>query len=266
MKRQQTSVWMRRFVLLLSVFMSGVGTPAAETGTDNASRDLSKEKPVFVNLVPRERAVLSAEVMSTVTRIHKELGEIFKAGEPLIELDSTVYAANRDKARAQVETARAQLESKQSLLVDGGVSTVEVEAARLNLATARANLILAQKEVDDCTLKAPYDGRVVRVLVNRYETVQPGQKLIEIVNDRVLRAQFLVPSAALKQIAKGASVSITVPEAELKVRGAITHIGAVVDPASSRVKVFAEIANPGRTIRAGMRGYLLLSEIGTGDG
>ncbi len=220
------------------------------------------DRPISVILVPHERATLSAEVPSTVENILKEMGQIFKAGEALIQLDKTIYAANRDKARAQVASAKAQFQSKQNLLVDGGASVTEVETARMDLAVAQANLVLAEKRLSACTIRAPYEGRVVKVHVHKHEVVQPGQKLVDIVDDRVLRAQFLVSSTALPHVKLDATVAIEVFETKSVVQATISHVGAVIDPASSSVKVFAEVANQDRKLRGGMRGTVRLSPRG----
>jgi RND family efflux transporter MFP subunit len=228
-----------------------------------ASRALGEEEPapelpmdIPVILAPHQRAVLSAEVASSVVAIGRELGQPFEKGEMLVQLDATIYEANRDKAAAQVASAKAQLQSKQNLLVDGSASVTEVETARMNLAVARANLIVARKELASCSVVAPFPGRVVEVLVNRHEVVQPGQELIRVVDDSVLRAQFLVPSTLLGELSIGRPVTVEVHETGQQVAGRISHIGGDVDAASSTVKVYAEIPNDAGELRGGMRGSL----------
>jgi len=237
-----------------------VGTTAA--GADDAD-PLPALRDQTVILVPHQKAVLSAEVASIVREMRREMGEIFQKGEPLVLLDDTAYRATRDKTAAQVASAGAQLQSKENLLVDGGASVAEVETARMNLAVAKANKIIAERDLAACTLAAPFSGRVVKVLVNPHEYVQPGQELLEIVDDSILRAQFLLPSKALPRIEKGQPVRIEVHETGAVVSARISHIGAKVDPASSTVKVLAELDNEDRALRAGMRGTLRF--LATGD-
>lgn len=208
--------------------------------------------------VPRHRSLLSSQVASTVLSIRKEMGEPFRKGEVLIELDAVIHRANYERARAELISAEAQLKTKESLLVENSISVSEVENARLAVAVARANLVIAQKQYESCTVVAPYDGRVVSVQVNEHESVQTGRPLIEIVDDRVLLAQFLVPSTRLSDIRLGEEIRMEVVETGGKITGKISHIGAVIDPASSAVKVCAEVMNTENILRGGMRGVLIL--------
>jgi RND family efflux transporter MFP subunit len=227
---------------------------------------LHKLRDLPVILVPHRKAMLSAEVESIVREIRKEMGEIFQEGEALVVLEDSAYRATLDKTSAQVKSAAAQLQSKENLLVDGGASVAEVETARMNLAVAKANKIIAERDLAACTIQAPFAGRVVKAdHVNPHEYVQPGQELLEIVDDSVLRAQFLLPSTALARIRKGMPVRITVHETGETVPARISHIGAKVDPASSSVKVLAELDNEDRSLRGGMRGRLSFVADGADD-
>ncbi len=264
-----TRLRMRPAPIAILWCMAGLSLFAGERGSRGSDGEKPAMRPISVILVPQQQATLSAVVPSVVKDINKEMGQIFKENEELVLLDRTIYEANRDKAQAQQVSASAQVQSKEGLLVDGGASLAEVEAARMNLAVAKANLVLARKQLSSCTISAPYDGRVEKVLVNKHEVVQAGAELIRIVDDRVLRAQFLVGSAMLPRLKIGASVKIHVEEPEQDVIGKISHIGAVIDAASSSVKVFAEVDNRERALRGGARGTLRLVDVeaehATGD-
>lgn len=226
------------------------------------------DEEISVIFAAKNRSILAAEVATTVVEIHKEMGQTFKEGEPLITLDSTKFKANFEKAKAQIKTAEALLASKQSLFIDKQASQVEVENARLQAALAKADYIIANKELQACTVRAPYNGRVVTVYIKQYENVQMAQKLIEVVDDSVLRAQFLIPASYRKYVTIGKPVTITVqPSADetVEVQGTISHVGAVIDPASSTIRVFAEVENAdaedadgAKLLYSGMRGVLPL--------
>lgn len=243
-------------LVILACLVSGIATRRSAGGEARPGWEMPESIPMI--LIPHEEAVLSAAVSSQVVRIHKRIGESFQEGEPLLEFDRTVHEANLAKARAQLTSATTQLKSKESLFTDGTVSAAELAEARMNVEVARAHLVVAERDLGQCVIHAPYTGRVVRELVNRFELVQHGQPVMEIVADHILRAQFLLPSEALAHIALGQAVKVQVHETGTVVPGTVHAIGAVIDPGSGTVRVFAEVENAGQVLRVGMRGRVHL--------
>lgn len=209
---------------------------------------------------PRHRAVLSAEVSATVVRVFKEMGQELKAGAPLIELDAETYQVQAEKAEALLASATAQFEAMENLFKDNSVSSLEFERAKKDLVLARADLRLVQKQLAACTIRGPYDGRLVKALVNEHELVDRGQELLEIVDDRTLLARFLVPSSALGNVRIGQKVQIAVIETKTDVEGIVSHVGAVMEPASGTVEILAEVGNSKGLLRCGMTGRVAVPE------
>ena len=83
------------------------------------------------------------------------------------------------------------------------VSAKELIEAEREAALAGGQRDLAAHEWQACTIRAPYAGRVARVLINEHEFVQRGTPLIEIADDTVLLARFLLPSALYRAVGVG---------------------------------------------------------------
>lgn len=185
------------------------------------------------------------------------------------------------KAQAVLAAARADYEAKEKLFATRSISLRDLEATRRDLRVAEANSALAlattmpeyedskktlaqaqarfkiaEKEMEACTVQAPYKGRVEKVLVNVSELVERGRPLIQVIDDSVLRAKFLAPSVAVQSIRPGMSVGIEVMELGQRITGRISHVSAVLDPASGTFEVYAEVDNPGGTLRSGMTGLI----------
>jgi multidrug resistance efflux pump len=191
-------------------------------------------------------------------------------------------------AQAILDAARANLDATQRLYDDNHASRVDLENAKRDAATAQAeyelvaagatkelrqaerdvviargNREIAADELDACTIEAPYDGRVARVLVNEHELVDRGTPVIEVVDDSVLLARFLLPSSLFRAVRVGQELNLTIDEARENMVVKVSHIAAVLDAASVTFEVYAEVTNPAGKLRAGMNGSLSLSEIGT---
>lgn len=227
---------------------------------DELQLELVPEERFRVILEPRSRTTLSAEIESVVSVITLRLGEPFYEDDLLIQLDDTGFEATFMKAEALLERAKTELEIREELFADQVASELEVVEARAAKISAEADLILAREQLNATKLTAPYQGKVVNVLVEEHEMVRAGTPLIEIVDDTTLIAKMLIPSRYLDRIAFNAELRITLSEREEPVTAIIKRIGAVIDPASSMVKVEAEIDNSDNLLRAGMIGTTSLDE------
>jgi multidrug resistance efflux pump len=192
----------------------------------------------------------------------------------------------RRHAEAVLAAARAKLTATQSLYDDGHASHVDLEDAKRDVATAQAELELAEAatvkesaearreravaqgrlaiaedELGGCVVAAPYAGRVSRVLTHNHEWVERGKPLIEIVDDRVLRAKLLLPSRLFRAVQLKQTLTLHVTETGQSVPATVSHIAAVLDPASTTFEVYAEVDNQDGQLRAGMNGWLHLSAL-----
>ena len=215
-------------------------------------------RKVFVMLHPLKSATLSAEVSSVVKRIHRKMGERFKKGASLIDLNAALYLAENEKADARRIFAVAAYETNGKLYHQKSVSEIEFAKAKADLEIAKANVAIANERLAACSIRAPFSGRVVKLLVNESELVQEAQPLIEIVDDRIIRAKFLAPSLFYGRIRIGQMMDVQVQGLNGRFRSEITHIGSILEPNTMTFQVFARIDNSKRILRAGMTGEILL--------
>ncbi len=117
---------------------------------------------------------LTTRVSGVVESVFVKPGQTVRKGAPLLRLDATVLRARL--AEAAAETARSEadeldarrdFERAQELFNRTVSSTRELEVAttlhartRAALDAARAKQAIAQKNLDDAELKAPFDARV----------------------------------------------------------------------------------------------------------
>ncbi len=248
---------MKRILLLLSAFLA---PPAAAAETPAAVTDLLASDTVAVVLRARQEAVLSAEVDTLVLKIEKEMGRSFAAGEPLMRLDARKYEQSVAKTRAILAAAQAKLKTTEKLYRDGNAREQDYEAARRDVAIAEANLAVAEQELAACTVRAPYPGRVVKVHVDAYNYVEEGDKLLHILDDRVLRAVFLLPDRFYTRVRKGQTLTITLEEDDRPLKVTVTHISPKRDDVLKSFDVFAEVANQDRALQAGTSARLDLKQ------
>ena len=189
------------------------------------------------------------------------MGQAFKKGDVLMRLDDTVYRDNERKAAAKLAEAAAKKRAAEVLFKDNVASISELKEAQAKDAEARSDLTMAQRELDDCTLIAPYHGKVQDVFVELFERVEPGKKLMAILDDSVLLARFLAPSNQLPNVKQGMDINVHVQETGQVYKGVIRKIAPGIDPASSLFKVEAQIDNKKGELHPGMIGAISLQKV-----
>lgn len=140
-------------------------------------------------VVPERSADLSLSVSGIVDQIYVKEHDQVRAGELILRLDQTAYVAALNSAQADVDhanavAARAQLE----------VDDLPASATPGEIATAQSDLRLAQTDADvamsklteaqvalaQTELRAPFDGTVAAVNVEKGEQSVAGQPIATI--------------------------------------------------------------------------------------
>lgn len=213
---------------------------------------------VQVYFDPMVKSVLTAQVSAPITSINKRMGSSFEANETLIQLYDEVQKAAVGKAEGLLKKAQIGLDAKKRLFDDGVASLFDVADFEAAVATAQSDLATAKYLYDCCTIDVPYPGYVSTLLVNDFETPQVGQPLIEVFDARVLLGKMLFDSPYIEKLFVGQKITIEVREINETLEGTIVRIAPVIDPASGKFKVEAEVPNKNRRLKPGMSGRIAL--------
>lgn len=138
-------------------------------------------------VVARRKAVVSAKIQGRLADLKVEEGSHVKEGEIIARLESADYQAQVDVARAQVQHAEADLAEQQrqqritqNLAQSRVMSQDQLDAAtsRVRLAEAvlsqsRASLAVADANLQNTLIRAPFTGVVVKKMAEVGESVAP---------------------------------------------------------------------------------------------
>lgn len=205
-------------------------------------------------LEPIHATSYSPQVLSPVLFINKRMGDSFKQGEVLLQLDPVIFSATYEKAKANLEKARAIYDAKQKLYEDNSVSYLDLKEAEAAALVAEADLKIAKKNLDATTILAPYNGKVAAVYIEEHELPKQDKQMLDIVDDETLIGKILIPSSLINQIRIGDPMTIVMTETGQKIQAVIKRIGAVIDPASSTLNIEVEINNKEHNLKSGMSG------------
>jgi multidrug efflux pump subunit AcrA (membrane-fusion protein) len=235
-------------ILLAALLGLGSGTSSARAQTGEAGT-------VRGVLEAREIATLSAEIPGRLLSMDPREGEAFAKGDELARFDCAPLEAQLRSAEATLRRANLELSSRGQLAKLGSMGKLDVGIAAADAEVAKADVALQGLSVEKCVVLAPFDGWVVARRANAHEVIAPGEPLLDILAGGAPVIRMIVPSSWLKWLAPGWPLTFTVDETGVTLSAEVIRLGALVDPVSQTVPVFA---NPtlveGDRIRPGMSG------------
>jgi membrane fusion protein, multidrug efflux system len=216
------------------------------------------EPDLRAQLTPRRYTTLAAEIGARIQRLSVTDGDTIQAGQVLIAFDCSLQQAQRDRASATLGAAEKLLGTQRRLAELNATGQQEIDQAEAEVAKTRAELAQIDVQLGKCDITAPFSGRVAEQRVREQQYVQPGQALLEVLDDSALELEFIMPSRWLQGVRTGSTVQIAIDETGKTYPARVQRLGARVDPVSQSVKVVALIDGRHAELMAGMSGRVMV--------
>jgi multidrug resistance efflux pump len=177
--------------LLASLLLAG----AAGAASPGAAKAPAPALEIRAQLLPKRYTTLAAEISARLFKLHVSEGGRFRAGDALVSFDCALQRAQLEKALAEQSGAETTLATNKRLQELNSIGQAEYALSASALEKARAETQSARAVVSKCAITAPFPGRVAEYKVREQQFVQPGQPLVDILDDTTLELEFLVPIA-----------------------------------------------------------------------
>ena len=246
-------------------------TPIMQVGPESYAvasvSDIESGPTISGTLVPRDQAVVRAQISGSVLRTFVDQGKPVAASEVLATIDNSAltdavasakYAVTN--AESSLDVAKREQSRQEALLKSGAIAEQMVDQSRKNtvaaeagVSQAKAALANAEKQLGYASVRAPFSGIVSEKSVSNGDVVQQGSALFTIVDPSTLELQGTVPANALDIVHVGLKIAFAVtgyPDRTFV--GTITRINPTADPMTRQVRIYAEIPNKGNSLVGGL--------------
>lgn len=197
--------------------------------------------------------ILSAEVSGTITSIAFESGSTVKAGDLLIEIDTSVEQAQLAAAEAQATLADISLQRAKDLRAKNTNSQADLDAAEAQAKEAAAQVANIRASIAKKTIRAPFAGRLGIRLVNLGQYLAAGTPIVSLQSLQPVYVNLSLPQQRLGQLAIGLSSRVISDAYPGRVfEGRITAINPDIDLATRSVTVQLTLSNEEELLRPGM--------------
>lgn len=270
---------------IISMLAAGCGAKSTANNPDEeaAKKSYVEKQVVTVTTTPVRKGSFAMELLSNgklaavskamvpfvineqVAEVMVKNGDRVNAGDVLAQLDAYVYRKRVDDARLLFEKTSIDLEDQ---LLGYGFAlkdTAKVPAHLLKVgfirsgySQAKANLAEAQRNLSHTRVVAPISGVVANLEARANNPSSAFNKCCEVLNDRLMKVDFMVLEGEMGMIAAGQKVEV-IPFANTVERafGAITAINPSVD-ANGMIQVTAQVDNPTGKLMDGMNVKVLV--------
>lgn len=232
-------------------------------------------------ILPNENrlAHLGPRVPGRIVAVYANLGDRVKSGDRLLLLDSPAFGEAQleyRKTRTAVGITEKALERAQALLDRGAIGAGEHQRREADFQNAKADLHEAEEklhllgmtereierlgaeklphaEVAQVFLRAPFSGEVIERNATVGEVVDPNKMLFAVADLSTVwvRADFPEQQAGRLQTGLGVEVRVAAyPDTVF--HGAISYVGAMIDPTTRTIMARSDIPNPDRRLRPEM--------------
>jgi HlyD family secretion protein len=218
-----------------------------------------------------ERTEYEFRVRQSEAAVDQIRARLALSNRPDEEFDPERTATVREAAAALKE-ARFIFDTTAKLQKEGVVSRIEFEKAqvrrdgveahysavvadvmqlRAQLSERRANLALARQQLDDCTIRAPFNGAVTSRPASPGEYLGVNAPILTLVRQNPLRVRLEVPERLAARVERGQMIEVRLEGAPVVRTGRVVRLSPAIEAQGRSLLIEGEIPNLDGVLRPG---------------
>ena len=142
-----------------------------------------------------EEANVAFRVAGTLLRVTVKEGDRVRRGQVIARMDDRDYRVQLTAAEAEFTQVKAEAERVMALFADSVGTANNYDKARYGLEQITQKLQHCRDQVEDCVLRAPFDGYVQSVLRESHETVGAGMPIVSLIGDGQTEIVINIPAS-----------------------------------------------------------------------
>jgi RND family efflux transporter MFP subunit len=227
-----------------------------------------KQGEVLAELEKTDYEFRVQQNQALVDQIRARLGLLNKPTDDVVAEQVAVVK----EADAALREAKFILETTARLAKDGVVSRIEFEKANVRaqgvearyqaamsevnqlrgqLSERRAQLALARQQLEDTTIRAPFDGAITRRQGSVGEFLPVNAALVTLVRQNPLRVRLGVPERQAARVKQGQPIEIRLEGMAERFTGRVARLSPAIDAQNRSLVIEGEIPNPNGLLRPG---------------
>jgi membrane fusion protein (multidrug efflux system) len=237
------------------------------------SESISKYIRATGSVTGDEDVILYSKISERVERINVIPGQAVVRDQILVEQKNDILRQGLEISTAALKTAEAQaklietdFERMSKLYSEKAISpqqydqsTTAKETTDHALEQAKSAYEQAKEQYENSIIKAPFDGVIAAVYVEKNQTLIMGQHVVQVISHSGMKSKIYLTGEDIQNVKAGQKVIIkfpTIPEIEFI--GSVKKINTAIDLASKSLEVEIAILSKDKRIKSGMFGEFFI--------
>jgi HlyD family secretion protein len=179
-------------------------------------------------------------------KVYDSRKDLFQQGAlPRRDLDTAEVALVQ--ARSQYEQSQRQLADLQRLGKEQAL-----KSAQGSLTSSEGKYHAAEAQLSYSQIRSPIDGVITDRPLYEGDLATANQPLLTVMNISRLIAKSHIPQSVATALKVGNPAELTVPGLDEPVKGRVRLVSPALDPGSTTIEVWVEVARPDPALRPGM--------------
>ncbi len=185
-----------------------------------------------------------------VESVEIEVGQAVKKGDLLFRIDRSLFQARLAQADTEVTAARRQFDRLKR--AGAAIAGVEVDSAHDRLVSAQASHRIAQIQASRASIRAPFDGSLAAVELEKGEVAGPGSPAARLVVLDPVKVSISVADRDVGLLEPGTDVKVFVDALAQPRHGKLVRILPAADLDTRTFIVEVEVPNADKALLPGM--------------
>jgi RND family efflux transporter MFP subunit len=228
---------------------------------------------------PIDQTIVKARVAGRLAEVMVREGDRVTKGQVLARFEAIELQARVNERQSALDAARADarwtardLGDKETLAKRNIVSQSALDAARSTaenkasmVSVAEAQLEIAEKNLADAEVKAPFAGVVGERIANQGESLPIDGKILALLDTSHVEVAAQMPAADVVRLKVGQPATVTLEGfGDREFKGSITRISPTAQAGSRSIPVYVEITDRHEALRGGLfaMGSVVVAEKG----
>ncbi len=206
---------------------------------------------VYGRSSPARTIEVKAETNGRVIAIGADRGRSVKKDGVIVRLDLRDRSARLAQAKASVKEYKTNHKALLKLKNDGYVSETQIAEVVAKLEGAKTELLRAEIDLENMTIRAPFDGALATRDVEIGDFVRAGDVIASFIDNTKLIVSASLAEQDAQFVAVGDDATALLVTGQ-EVAGKIRYISPVADSATRTFAVELEVPNPDGMLPAGV--------------
>ncbi len=170
------------------------------------------------------------------------------------EREVVIARALRNAASSKLAEAKARL-----ALLKAGTRPEQIAQAKAAVEQQRQQVAYIQQQIDKTSIRAPFAGRITRLMTEQGQWVSPGTPVAEVIDLHQVFVVVDVPERAIDRVERGLPVTVEIADLAMRRAGVVERIIPQADPSTHTFPVKVLVDNDERSsLKPGMFATCLL--------